>query len=89
MKGYAALLNERLGQQLMTIFLQVLKSLVLLYLSPATAENQELRQCLSYFLPVYCYSSPANQRKMQSVGALHLSFFFAELMPLADLPRRA
>lgn len=37
------------------------------YVSPLTADNQELRQCLSYFLPIYSYSSAANQRRMQSV----------------------
>ncbi|RDB27802.1 Condensin complex subunit 3 [Hypsizygus marmoreus] len=47
--------------------LKVLTCLVLTYVSPNTATNQELRQCLSYFFPVYCYSSPANQRRMQSI----------------------
>lgn len=37
------------------------------YVSPVTANNQELRQCLSYFFPAYSYSSAANQRRMQSV----------------------
>lgn len=46
---------------------QVLKALVLVYFSPETSGNQQLRQCLSYFFPVYCYSSPANQRRLQSV----------------------
>ncbi|KAI0941839.1 hypothetical protein AcV7_002413 [Taiwanofungus camphoratus] len=46
---------------------RVLKSLVLVFISPETATNQELRQCLSYFFPVYCYSSAANQRRMQKV----------------------
>ncbi|KAI0073119.1 hypothetical protein K474DRAFT_1603932 [Panus rudis PR-1116 ss-1] len=46
---------------------RVLTSLVLAYVSPMTADNQELRQCLSYFLPVYCYSSPQNQSRMQSI----------------------
>ncbi|THH04392.1 hypothetical protein EW145_g5551 [Phellinidium pouzarii] len=46
---------------------RVLTSLVLAYVSPASADNQELRQCLAYFLPAYCYSSPANQSKMQSI----------------------
>ncbi|KDQ54411.1 hypothetical protein JAAARDRAFT_60793 [Jaapia argillacea MUCL 33604] len=46
---------------------RVLKCLVIAYVSPDTAGNQELRQCLSYFLPVYCYSSPVNQRRMQKV----------------------
>ena len=47
---------------------KVLESLVLVYVSPQTAQNLELRQCLSYFFPVYCYSSPANQRRMQKVS---------------------
>ncbi len=46
---------------------EVLKSIVLVYMSPETAENQELRQCLSYFLPAYCYSSPTNQRRLRNV----------------------
>jgi hypothetical protein len=48
--------------------LQVLVSLALIYLSPDTAENQELRQSLSYFFPAYSYSSPGHQRLMQRVG---------------------
>lgn len=47
---------------------QVLVSLALIYLSPDTAENQELRQSLSYFFPAYSYSSPGHQRLMQKVG---------------------
>lgn len=50
---------------------QVLKSLVVAYLSPDTVQNQELRQCLSYFFPVLCYSASANQRRMAQVRALH------------------
>ncbi|SPO20133.1 related to Condensin complex subunit 3 [Ustilago trichophora] len=46
---------------------EALKSLVLIYMSPETVENQELRQCLSYFLPVYCGSSSWNQRRLQRV----------------------
>lgn len=44
-----------------------LRSLVLVYMSPETSENQALRQCLSYFLPLYCYRSSANQRRLQRV----------------------
>ena len=47
--------------------LQVLISLVLLYVSPFTAGNQELRQCLAYFLPAYSYSSRIQQDRMRSV----------------------
>ncbi|PSR90834.1 hypothetical protein PHLCEN_2v4803 [Hermanssonia centrifuga] len=46
---------------------RVLQSLVLIYISPETVNNQELRQCLSYFFPVYCYSSSTNQRRMQKI----------------------
>lgn len=45
----------------------LLQSLILLYFSPETADNQPLRQCLTYFLPVYCYSSPVNQRILLNV----------------------
>ncbi|KAG8963687.1 hypothetical protein FRC00_005396 [Tulasnella sp. 408] len=46
---------------------RLLRSLVILYLTPETEDNQALRQCLSYFFPVYCYSSPLNQRRMQHI----------------------
>ncbi|EFP74365.2 hypothetical protein PGT21_033556 [Puccinia graminis f. sp. tritici] len=46
---------------------EVLQMLVLVYFSPETCDNQKLRQCLSYFLPVYCYCSSVNQRRMQSM----------------------
>jgi condensin complex subunit 3 len=49
---------------------QLLQQLVLLFLSSDTVTNLPLRQCLSYFFPVYCYSSPLNQRRMQEVGYL-------------------
>jgi hypothetical protein len=55
--------------ELMIRLLQVLTSLIVSYLSPDTADNQELRQCLAYFFPVYCYSSPINQRRMHKVLA--------------------
>ncbi|KAH9930472.1 nuclear condensing complex subunit [Epithele typhae] len=46
---------------------RVLQTLVLVFISPETVDNQELRQCLSYFFPVYSYSSVANQRRMRDV----------------------
>ncbi|KAI8454387.1 nuclear condensing complex subunit [Phakopsora pachyrhizi] len=46
---------------------EVLQMLVLVYFSPETCDNQKLRQCLSYFLPVYCFCSSVNQRRMQSM----------------------
>ncbi|KAJ2914546.1 hypothetical protein MD484_g5881, partial [Candolleomyces efflorescens] len=45
----------------------VLITLALLYISPSTVENQELRQCLSYFFPVYSYASASNQSRIQSI----------------------
>ncbi|PWN36390.1 uncharacterized protein FA14DRAFT_146761 [Meira miltonrushii] len=44
-----------------------LRSLILVYMAPETSNNQQLRQCLSYFLPIYCYSSATNQRRLQRV----------------------
>ncbi|CAG8544549.1 9035_t:CDS:10 [Paraglomus brasilianum] len=43
---------------------ETLRKLVYLYFDPNTASNNRLRQCLSYFLPVYCHSSPKNQKIM-------------------------
>jgi hypothetical protein len=40
---------------------------VIRYSVPETS-NQELRQCLTYFFPVYCISSSTNQRRMSEVG---------------------
>jgi hypothetical protein len=51
---------------------QVLKSLVVAYLSPDMAENQTLRQCLVYFFPVSCYSSSVNQKWMRQVRWISL-----------------
>jgi hypothetical protein len=46
---------------------QILNRLVLLYFASDTVDNHELRQCLSYFFPVYCYSNAANQRRVSNV----------------------
>ncbi|KAI0696172.1 nuclear condensing complex subunit [Cytidiella melzeri] len=46
---------------------RALAALVLAFVSPANSGNQELRQCLSCFIPAYCYSSYANQCRMQSI----------------------
>ncbi|KAF8647428.1 hypothetical protein AX16_006718 [Volvariella volvacea WC 439] len=43
---------------------EVVRRLIRQYFSPSTYANQELRQCLTFFFPVYCYSSPLNQRTM-------------------------
>ena len=49
---------------------RLLLALTLAYISPETVGNHELRQCLSYFFPVYSYSSAENQRRMQRVRVL-------------------
>ncbi|KAJ7485781.1 nuclear condensing complex subunit [Mycena latifolia] len=46
---------------------RILKTLLLAYVSPHTAGNAELRQCLAYFFPVYCYAAPANRARMRSI----------------------
>ncbi|GAA6000576.1 hypothetical protein JCM10207_004558 [Rhodosporidiobolus poonsookiae] len=46
---------------------EIINRLVLLYFASDTIDNQELRQCLSYFFPVYCYSNPQNQRRVSNV----------------------
>ncbi|KAK4232120.1 nuclear condensing complex subunits, C-term domain-containing protein [Podospora fimiseda] len=52
---------------------ELLKTLVIAYFEPASADNQSVRQALNYFLPVFCYSRTENQDLMRSVAldALH------------------
>ncbi|KAF7365576.1 hypothetical protein MVEN_00431000 [Mycena venus] len=45
----------------------VLKTLLLAYVSPFTAGNAELRQCLAYFFGMYCYASADNQSRVRQV----------------------
>lgn len=55
---------------------ELLKTLVVAYFEPSSANNQGVRQALNYFLPVFCYSRPENQALMQAVSldALHTLF---------------
>lgn len=46
----------------------LLKQLVVAYFDPDTADNGQLRQSLSYFLPVYCHSRAENATRMVSVA---------------------
>ncbi|CCU99678.1 unnamed protein product [Malassezia sympodialis ATCC 42132] len=65
-----AIASEGLAKLLLTGVLSeddVLKSLILTYMSPDTAANQPLRQCLSYFLPLFCSSHARHQRMIQHV----------------------
>jgi condensin complex subunit 3 len=50
----------------------LLKVLVTAYFDPATAGNQSLRQTLSYFLPVFCHSAPANAMMMAEITVSEL-----------------
>lgn len=45
----------------------LIKTLVVVYFNGSSAHNQPMRQALSYCIPVYCFSSSANQRIMSSV----------------------
>lgn len=56
------------GHRTANPFIQALETIFLLYVTPETSENLELRQCLSYFFPVYCYSNAENQRKVKEVS---------------------
>jgi len=48
--------------------IQALETIFLLYVTPETSDNLELRQCLSYFFPVYCFSNAENQRKVKEAS---------------------
>ena len=45
----------------------LLKQLVVAYFDPDTADNAQLRQSLSYFLPVYCHSRAENATRMVNI----------------------
>ncbi|KAF5368894.1 hypothetical protein D9758_002970 [Tetrapyrgos nigripes] len=46
---------------------KVIKCLVVSYFTSRDTHNHALRQCLAYFLPMYCYTSVDNQRRMKSI----------------------
>lgn len=60
----------------------LLKTFVVLYFDPSTANNQAVRQALSYFLPVYSYGRKENQDRMRkiSVDAFHKLYEIQENM---------
>ena len=47
---------------------ELLKQVVVCYFDPATKDNAEVRQALSYFLPVYCHSRRENMARMAKVA---------------------
>ena len=46
----------------------LLKTMVVLYLDPASKANAGVRQALTYFLPVYCYSRRDNMERMANIA---------------------
>ncbi|CCJ30910.1 unnamed protein product [Pneumocystis jirovecii] len=67
---------EAVSKLMLTSFFddpKLLKILIILYFDPKTSSNLNLRQILTYFIPVYCYSSPKNQFYLQEifVSTLH------------------
>jgi condensin complex subunit 3 len=46
---------------------EILKTLVETYFNPSSAQNEPLKQGLSYFFTVYCHSVPENQARMARV----------------------
>ncbi|KAI6249110.1 Condensin complex subunit 3 [Erysiphe necator] len=53
-----------------------LRVLIIIYFDPSSAQNQSVRQTLSYFLPAYAYSSKENQYRTCVAGldAFHKLF---------------
>lgn len=49
---------------------EILKVLVETYFHPNSAQNEPLKQALSYFFPVFCHSVPENQYCMARVFRL-------------------
>ena len=45
----------------------LLKQILICYFDPATKDNAEVRQALSYFLPVYCYSRRENMESVANI----------------------
>ncbi|KAF7330334.1 Chromosome condensation complex protein [Mycena venus] len=45
----------------------VVKSLLMVYFSPYNADNQELKQCLTFFAPMYSCSTAKNQQTMRKI----------------------
>ncbi|CAD6452456.1 20f2412c-e4d4-4a6f-9318-7d68b9c18ca5 [Sclerotinia trifoliorum] len=72
----AKLLLGRVITDALSAIDDLLKTLVVLYFDPSTAQNQGVRQTLTYFLPVYCYSRAENQDRMRAVAldAMHKLF---------------
>ncbi|KAJ7284629.1 nuclear condensing complex subunit [Mycena rebaudengoi] len=46
---------------------RAIKTLLMVYFSPYNAENQELKQCVSFFIPIFSHSSQKNQKLMREI----------------------
>ena len=64
--GATALSKLMLGQLITDV--DLLKQLIITFFDPETAANAQLRQGLSYFLPVYCHSRQENAERMVQVA---------------------
>jgi len=64
--GATALSKLMLGQLITDT--DLLKQLVITFFDPETSSNNQLRQALSYFLPVYCHSRQENADRMVQVA---------------------
>jgi condensin complex subunit 3 len=74
----AAAAAESLAKLMLTNILtqdDILRALVETYFNPASAQNELLKQALSYFFPVYCHSVPENQYCMARVRNFHFPPF--------------
>ncbi|KAJ3020603.1 hypothetical protein HKX48_000546 [Thoreauomyces humboldtii] len=63
----------------------ILQHVVVLYYHPHTREMNRLRQCLSYFMPVFAHASHANQRLLQTVVVPTLELLGQEYVDSKDM----
>ncbi|KAJ7671638.1 nuclear condensing complex subunit [Mycena polygramma] len=76
-----ALLSTGIAKLLMCAMItdeKAVKSLLMVYFSPYNAENQELKQCLTFFAEMYSHSSLRNQRVMAEI----FTYMFRKLSTL-------
>lgn len=69
--GAAGLAKAMLSRLITDV--DLLKQLVITFFDPDSASNAQLRQSLSYFLPVYCHSRADNARQMATIACAVLS----------------
>lgn len=57
---------------------QLFEALILVYFHPSTANNQELKQILSFCIPVYAFSHPNHQFRLASISGDVVYRMFSE-----------